>query len=253
MTGVVRLASVDLSSYAVVSAVVADLLTRRGYHVDLTTGPHDQIYPRLGAGDFHLFAAAWLPAAHALFWRKYGRDLERWAALYDGARFFLALNRTMVPTVICIDDLASHAGEIEPTIQALTPRAGLTRLTRAVVRVYRLDEAGMSVAVGGTADWRRAIDRALAGAPIALALWTPLFTDALPFRPLLDPRHAFGSPDTAFLVAHRSAHDAIDAGTMASLRDLRIGLETVSAMDRQVTLEGAAPEILARAFVARMN
>jgi glycine betaine/proline transport system substrate-binding protein len=244
----IRLATVNLGFYRVVAAVVADLLHSRGYRTQIDQAPHEELYPRVGAGEFHLFTAAWLPSAHAPLWRKHGRDLERLAPLYDGAHFFLAVGQDTLPAAQCIDDLGRFAQHFDPVLQALTPRAGLTRLTRSTVKAYSLDSAGFAVATGTAVEWRGAIDRALAGEPVVLALWTPLFTDLLPIRPLADPLHSFGRPDTAYLVAHASAHMALDPETMAMLRNLRINRETVSAMDLQVTFEGATPDEAARSW-----
>lgn len=245
---IIQIACVNLTFYQVVAAVVARLLERRGYDVLVTSASHENIYPKLSTGEFHLFTAAWLPSAHLRLWRDFGRDLERWAPLYDGARSFLAVGATALPFIECIGDLGRYADRVEPVIRCLTPRAGITQLTRGALKAYRLDEVGIHVATGNPAFWREALDRALADEPVVVPLWTPLFTDALPLRPLADPLRAFGTPDTAFLVAHRSAHDLLDAGTVTMLRGLRIGRDQVSALDRQVTLDGVSLLSAARAF-----
>jgi glycine betaine/proline transport system substrate-binding protein len=61
----ITLGQVNLSFYAVVGGVVQELLGREGYRVEVIQGPHAEIFPRLGAGEVDIFAAAWLPQGHA--------------------------------------------------------------------------------------------------------------------------------------------------------------------------------------------
>jgi ABC-type proline/glycine betaine transport system substrate-binding protein len=68
----VRLGQIGLSFYAVTAGVVQEVLERLGHTVEVTTGSHAQIFPRLGAGEVDLLVAAWLPHGHAVYWEQYG-------------------------------------------------------------------------------------------------------------------------------------------------------------------------------------
>jgi glycine betaine/proline transport system substrate-binding protein len=63
--GTIRLGQVGLSFYAVVGAIVQEMLEQDGYTVEVTTGSHGEIFPKLGAGEIDILAAAWLPDGHA--------------------------------------------------------------------------------------------------------------------------------------------------------------------------------------------
>ena len=83
----VRLGQIGISFYAVTGQVVQMVLERLGEHVELRTGSHGEIFPELEAGSVDLLVAAWLPHAHAKYWREYGSDAVELATLYNGAQF----------------------------------------------------------------------------------------------------------------------------------------------------------------------
>src|SRR5215467_6690794 len=82
------LGQVNLSFYAVVGGVVQGLLEREGYDVEIVEGPHATMFPRLGAGEVDIFAAAWLPRGHAGLFASVEEATFRIAPLYEDARFF---------------------------------------------------------------------------------------------------------------------------------------------------------------------
>ena len=75
--GTVRMGQIGLSFYAVTGGVVQEVLERLGHTVEVTTGSHGQIFPRLGAGEVDLLVAAWLPHGHAVYWKQYGDSAEQ--------------------------------------------------------------------------------------------------------------------------------------------------------------------------------
>lgn len=83
--GKVRLGQIGLSFYAVTAGVVQEVLERLGHPVEVTTGSHAQIFPKLGAGEVDLLVAAWLPHGHALYWQQYGARAQQLGVLYQGA------------------------------------------------------------------------------------------------------------------------------------------------------------------------
>ena len=87
----VRLGQVGLSFYAVVGAIVQEVLEQDGYKVEVTSGSHGDIFPKLGAGEVDILAAAWLPDGHAPLYAKV-KDVTFIAGeLYDNARLYWAV------------------------------------------------------------------------------------------------------------------------------------------------------------------
>ncbi len=248
----IALGRINLSFYQVVGAVVAALLERAGHTVTVVEGTHEQLYPRLGAGELDLFAAAWLPGGHGPLWAAHGRNLEKVCALYSGARFFFAVPASAPARVRSIGDLTERdADGFARDIQGLGEATGLTRLSRAAARAYGLDAAGFRVQAGDATAWRASVDAARAGPPRVLALWTPLFTDALDFRVLEDPMGAFGPADTAYLAAAPRARAKLDARDWAALKALTIPRADVSRMDARVVLDRLTPEAAAAEWLTR--
>ncbi len=66
----IRVGEVNLSFYAVVGAIVQEVLEQDGYKVEVTAGSHGDSFPKLGAGEVDILAAAWLPDGHALLYAK---------------------------------------------------------------------------------------------------------------------------------------------------------------------------------------
>ena len=92
-------------------AVVHDILERLGHRVEVRQGPHEEIFPMLGAGAVDVMAAAWLPEGHAAYWSRYGADAMEVATLYDGARFLWA-----VPPYVPANEVASIADLARPSV-----------------------------------------------------------------------------------------------------------------------------------------
>ncbi|WP_262925562.1 glycine betaine ABC transporter substrate-binding protein [Kocuria atrinae] len=59
---------IDESFHQVAAALVEEVLLRLGHTVDVVEGPHPEMYPQLAAGDMDLFADAWLPGGHEVYW-----------------------------------------------------------------------------------------------------------------------------------------------------------------------------------------
>ena len=154
--GTIRLGQVGLSFYAVVGGVVQELLEREGYTVEVVEGPHAEIFPRLGAGEVDILAAAWLPGGHAALYEPVQDETFRIAPLYEDARFFWVVP-SYVPesAVASIEDLADPdvRARMPERIVSLPEATGLTVGARRVMDAYGLEDAGYTLVAGSPADW----------------------------------------------------------------------------------------------------
>ena len=71
----VNLGHVNVSFYEATANVIGLMLERSGWNVALKSGSHSNIYPQIANGDVDLFVAAWLPYAHANYWKEYQGNL----------------------------------------------------------------------------------------------------------------------------------------------------------------------------------
>ena len=77
------LGQVSLSFYAVVGAVVQEVLERLGHTVVVLQGSHEEMFPMLADARIDLMAAALLPEGHGAYWARYGggaQEIARYAS-----------------------------------------------------------------------------------------------------------------------------------------------------------------------------
>ena len=252
--GTIRLGQVGLSFYAVVGGVVQELLEREGYTVEVVEGPHAEIFPRLGAGEVDILAAAWLPGGHAALYEPVRDVTFPIAPIYDEARFFW-----VVPSYVPESAVASIEDLTDPDVRAQMPQrivslpeaTGLTIGARRVMEAYGLEEAGYELVAGSPAEWlgtfREAVDNE---EWVVFPLWQPQWVNAAyDVRRLDEPQNAYGDPDTAYLIGHVSLRDALSEEALALLTNMRLPVDAVTEMDRLVNVEGLAPRDAARRWM----
>ncbi len=250
----VRLGQIGLSFYAVTAGVVQEVLERLGHAVEITTGSHAQIFPKLGAGDVDLLVAAWLPHGHAVYWSQYGPQAVELGMLYEGARF-----AWMVPTYVPVDavtgigDLRKPevAHRMSKVIQGTGRDSGNMMRSAEVVEAYALDEAGYTLRPGTLSDFHGAYGRALAArAWFVMPLWYPHYINRVgSMRPLDDPKGVLGPASNGTLVASKSWVERAPARTLRVLSRIHLGLDGVAEMDRLVNVERMQPREAAQVWM----
>jgi glycine betaine/proline transport system substrate-binding protein len=248
------LGQVDLSFYAVVGGVVQELLEREGYGLEVVEGPHAEIFPRLGAGEVDIFAAAWLPQGHADLFALVEDVTFRIAPLYEDARFFW-----VVPAYVPESVLSSVSDLIQPDVQArvskrivsLPAETGLTINACRVVDAYNLGEGGYEIVAAPPTEWFGTFREAIEDNEwIVFPLWQPHWVNAAyEVRRLDDPKGAYGEPDTAYLLGHRSLRSKLPAGMIGLLSNIRLSIDAVTEMDRMVNVDGLSPRDSARRWM----
>lgn len=251
----IRLGQVGLSFYAVVGGVVQELLEREGYSVEVTEGPHAQIFPQLGAGEVDILAAAWLPQGHAGLYEAVREVTFQIAPLYEEARFFW-----VVPSYVPESAIASVADLIKPEVRERLPEqivslpeaTGLTIGGRRVMEAYDLEAAGYELVAAPPAEWLGAFRSAVENREwVVFPLWQPQWVNAaFDVRRLAEPENAYGAADTAYLMGHVSLRDKVSAETLELLSNLRLPVEAVTEMDRLVNQDGLSPREAARRWMA---
>ncbi|MEX3509655.1 glycine betaine ABC transporter substrate-binding protein [Kocuria carniphila] len=248
---------IDESFHQVAAAVVEEVLVRLGHTVDVVEGPHPEMYPQLAAGEMDLFADAWLPGGHEVYWEQVKDNAVEAAVLYEGCMFYWA-----VPAYIPEDLVFSLADLAKPgvaermttlTVQGTTSGAGLTMRSEQLIESYGLASLGWHQEIG---DLQAIIDtvnqRMKAGDWFATPLWQPQYlNDVYELRPLADPLGAFPAPDRASLLAYRQSWDNLPEETRRVVARINYPLEAVNEMDRAVNLDGKDPLQAARDWMER--
>ncbi|SDC65270.1 glycine betaine/proline transport system substrate-binding protein [Pelagirhabdus alkalitolerans] len=82
------------------AAVVAEVLTRQGYDVEITPVDPSVMFQALATGDADASAAAWLPATHEAFLTQHEGEIDELGANLEGARIGF-----VVPEYVDIDSI----------------------------------------------------------------------------------------------------------------------------------------------------
>lgn len=251
----ITLGQVGLSFYAVVGGVVQEVLEREGYTVRVVQGPHAEIFPRLASGEVDIFAAAWLPNGHASLYAPVKDSTFLIAPLYEDARFYWVVPAYIPDTLIAsLSDLARPAvrERLSPRIVSLPATTGLTISAQQVLKAYDLAAAGYVVVPGSPEAWLSTLQQAVAAREwIVFPLWQPQWLNAAyQLRRLADPKNAYGEPDVAWLLGHRSLPAKLSPGTLATLRKIRLSIDAVTAMDEMVNVDGLTPRAAAAKWMA---
>jgi glycine betaine/proline transport system substrate-binding protein len=252
--GKVRLGQIGLSFYAVTAGVVQEVLERLGHTVEVTTGSHAQIFPRLGAGEVDLLVAAWLPHGHAVYWEQYGARAEQLGVLYRGARFEWA-----VPAYVPATDVASVVDLTKPAVAARMRKviqgtgrdSGNMLLSAEVMQAYGLEAAGYRLQPGTLAEFHGAYDRAIAaGEWFVMPLWRPHYINRVGnMRAIAEPMGLLGPPSDGTLVASKAWVASAPPRTLAVLRRISLGADAVAQMDYLVNVERITPREAARVWM----
>lgn len=251
MSRPVVLGQVYLSFYAVTGAVVHEVLERLGHDVEVREGPHEQIFPLLGARAIDLMAAAWLPEGHASYWAQYGQDALEVTTLYDGARFFWGVPSYIPPSETeSISDLAKPAiaGRMTKLIQGIGMGATISTYSERAVREYELDHLGYMFRPGTQADWIGAYDTAVRGQRwIVFPTWAPQYLNkGARIRRPDDPKVVLGGINRAVLVSPRDRWAELPEHSRAVLQHISLDLDGVTEMDWLVNVQQMKPREAAK-------
>lgn len=234
---------INESFHQVAAAVVEEVLIRLGHDVEVHEGPHPEMYPKLASGEHHLFADAWLPGGHAMYWSEIKDDVTNVAPLYDDAKFFWAVPNYVDPAITSLDDLAAESVAEQFTtrvVQGTGSYAGLTVMGDELLAAYGLDKLGWTQPAGNIDILIDNVNKRIAaGDWFVTPLWQPMFlNEAHDLRPLADPRGSFPAPDEACLLAHNDFWETCDERTRTTLNRIRFTPADVNEMDLYVQRDG---------------
>lgn len=251
----VVLGRIDESFHQVAAAVVEEVLIRLGHEVEVVEGAHPNMYPLLGSGEHDLFADAWLPGGHEVYWEMVKDDVVEVAPLYDDAIFFWAVPGYVDADIQSLADFARpEVAEKFTTriVQGTKGSAGLSMRSDKLVVDYGLDKLGWEHVHGDIdAVISNVNDRMKAGDWFATPMWQPMFLNEVhDLRPLADPLGIFPPPDRASLLAHRDAWAKLPERTREVLGRIRYTVADVNVMDCSMQLDGLDALAAARAWMA---
>lgn len=251
----IRLGQVGLSFYAVVGAIVQEVLEQAGYKVEVTTGSHGEIFPKLGAGDVDILAAAWLPDGHAPLYDKVKDVTFVVGDLYSDARLYWAVpDYVPADLVRSIDDLKKPevAARMDKRIRGIGATSGLMVGAARIRQAYGLDAAGYEVIPGEAKDWIANFKQAVTEQRwLVMPLWQPQWLNAAyKVRVLEEPKGIYGKGDTAVLLGHQSLKSKLTPDALDRLGRIKLSVDAVTQMDLWVNVDGLTPREAAKKWLA---
>ena len=252
---VIRLGQVNLSFYAVVGAIVQEVLEREGYRVEVTGGSHGDIFPKLGSGDVDILAAAWLPDGHAPLYAKVKDTTFEVGKLYDSAKLYWAVpDYVPVELVRSIDDLKKPevAARMDKRIRGIGATSGLMVGAAKIRDTYGLGAAGYEVIPGEPKDWIDNFKQAVAEQRwLVMPLWQPQWINAAyKVRVLDEPKGIYGKGDTAVLLGHNGLREKIAPAALVRLANIKLSVDAVTQMDLWVNVDGLTSREAAKKWLA---
>lgn len=255
----IKLGRIDESFHQVAAAVVEEVLIQLGHTVEMSEDSHPVMYPLLRDGAIDLFADAWLPHGHEVYWADVKDSVVEVSALYDEALFFWAIpNYVPEDLVATLHDLAKPEVIEKMTtlaVQGTKPSAGLSMRSDRLLVEYGLDKLGWSHPPG---DIDAVIDnvnsRMAAGDWFVTPLWQPMFLNEVhDLRPIADPLRVFPPPDRASLLAHCKAYVRLPERTRDVLARIAYTVADVNTMDLYCAIDGLDPLDAARKWMAERD
>lgn len=251
----VTLGQINLSFYAVVGAVVQEVLERLGHQVQTVQGSHAEMYPKLGSGEVDLLAAAWLPHAHGPLHKPVSDKVVEMTVLYTDAKLYWAVPDYVPANLLSsIDDLKKPEvlAKMDKRIVGIGPDSGLMRGAMQVSKEYGLDTAGYSIVTGPASEWIANFGKAVDEKRwVVMPLWQPHYLNrAYRVRILTEPKGIYGV-DRAVLVGTKLAQGRLPARSWQVLSRIQLGLDAVTEMDYAVNVDKKSPRDAAREWMQK--
>lgn len=250
----IRLGQVGLSFYAVVGGIVQEVLEQDGYKVEVTTGSHGEIFPKLGSGEVDILAAAWLPDGHAPLYEKVKDVTFIVGELYGDARLYWTVPEYVPSDLVrSIDDLKKPevAARMDKRILGIGATSGLMVGAVKIRDAYGLDTAGYEVVPGEAKDWIANFKRAVSEDRwLVMPLWQPQWINAAyKVRVLAEPKGIYGKGDTAVLLGHEALKQKLSPEALKHLADIKLSVDAVTEMDLWVNVDGLTPREAAKKWL----
>ena len=232
-----------------------EVLEKDGYKVEVTAGSHGDIFPKLGAGEVDILAAAWLPDGHAPLYAKVKDVTFIIGELYGDARLYWAVpDYVPADLVLSIDDLKRPdvAARMDKKIRGIGATSGLMVGAAKIREAYGLGSAGYEVIPGEPKDWIENFKQAVSEKRwLVMPLWQPQWINAAyKVRVLDEPKGIYGKGDTAVLLGHETLKSKLSPETLSRLANIKLSVEAVTEMDRWVNVDGLTPRDAARKWLA---
>ncbi|UTR08697.1 glycine betaine ABC transporter substrate-binding protein [Evansella sp. LMS18] len=191
--GEIELVYVEWDSEIASTHVIGKVFEDLGYDVTLTPIDNAIMWQSVANGESDGMVAAWLPATHGNLHEEYQDQLVDLGENLTGAKIGLVVPEYM--DIDSIEDLETYGDELNNTITAIEPGAGVVQAAENAVEDYGLD--GWDVQTSSSGAMATALGEAVSNEqPIVVTGWTPHWKFAeYDLKYLEDPEGSFGEAE----------------------------------------------------------
>jgi glycine betaine/proline transport system substrate-binding protein len=170
-----------------------NLLSSKGYHVELKSLEAGPLFAGLSEGGVDVFFDTWLPTTHKTYMDHYGSQLTDLGKWYQGQTEEGFVVPTYMKDINSISDLKKHASEFGNQIVGIDPGAGEMGLAKQAISDYGLN---LNLVQSSSPAMLSSLEKAYqAHQPVVVTLWSPHWAFAkYQLKYLSDPKGDFGKP-----------------------------------------------------------
>ncbi len=200
--GKVRLAYVEWDCATATTNVARAVLEERlGYEVEVLPVAAAAMWAATASGDVDGMLAAWLPATHASYYKRFKSKIEDLGPLVTGARIGL-----VVPDYVTIDSIAqlgANADKFSGKIIGIDPGAGVMARTEDAIEAYNIK--GMELMEGSGATMTAALADAIKHKKwMVVTGWAPHWKfGRWKLKFLEDPKGVFGAAEDIHTIVRK--------------------------------------------------
>jgi len=184
-----------------VSNLWKEILTEKGYEVNLKSLEVAPLFVGLNKGDLDVFMDGWLPVTHQTYWDKYKDKLDDYGVWYKSeAKMGLVVPKYV--DIKSIEDLNAKKTEFDGKITGIDPGAGLMKATDKTIKEYGLD---YKVVQSSEAAMLVTLDKAYRDKkPIVVTGWSPHWMfSKYDLKYLEDSKKSYGSAEQIHTLANQ--------------------------------------------------
>ena len=240
----VDLAYVEWSDAIVATNILAVVLEKEGFTVNMTPLPAAAMWQAVATGEADAMAAAWLPVTHAAYYEELKDRVEVTGPNIEGAKLGWAVPAYM--DIDSIEDIKADPSVVEGQVIGIDPGAGLMQASEKAIEDYALD---VTLVDGSDATMTAALQDAISREePIVVTAWTPHWMfSRFDLKYLEDPMESLGGEETVNNVVRTGLSDEKpEAYAIISKFELSLADEEAIMLENE---EGADPAETARAWV----
>jgi len=222
-----------------------EILTEKGYQVELLNVDVAPLFVGLNKGDLDLFLDSWLPTTQQAYWEKYKDKLDDYGSWYLGeAKIGLVVPKYV--SINSIDELNGQKSNFSGQIIGIDPGAGIMKTTDKAIKDYALN---YEIAQGSEAAMLSTLDKAYKDKkPLVITGWSPHWMfSKYELKYLADPKNTFGTAEGLHVLANKGFTQKQPA-IAVMLKKFKLNDQQIGSLESLIN-QGLLPQDAAKKWI----